>query len=136
MPRGTSIRPGRGKQCVPEGSKGWEGGKKDEQQEERRGIPHSYLRPREQEAEEKKTEAAFTIFTSNKISQGTILIAQSGPWVGEACPKVEWTRRLGTGEGHQFFLRGARDSPCSHLLTFKDRGAPFPLSFSLSIRTS
>lgn len=31
---------------------------------------------REQEAEEKKTEAAFTIFTSNKTLQRTILIAQ------------------------------------------------------------
>ena len=44
----------------------------------------------------KKTEAAFTIFTSNKTSQGTILIAQSGPWVCEAFPKMEWTRRIRT----------------------------------------
>lgn len=32
----------------------------------------------------KKTEAAFTLFTSNPTLQGTILIAQSRPWVAEA----------------------------------------------------
>lgn len=37
-----------------------------------RGHPKS----REREAEGKKTEAAFTIFTSNKTLQSTILIAQ------------------------------------------------------------
>lgn len=57
----------------------------------------------------KNTEAAFTIFTSNKTSQGTILIAQSGPWVCEASPR--WSGQEGLGlEGHQFFLRGAWDS--------------------------
>lgn len=63
-------------------------------QGKRRGIPYRYPRPRKQEAEggKKKTEAAFTIFTSNKTSQGTILIAQSGPWAGDASPR-------GSGQG-------------------------------------
>lgn len=47
----------------------------------------------------KKTEAAFTIFTSNKTSQGTILIAQVRTWVGEAFPKVGWARKIRTGGG-------------------------------------
>lgn len=40
-----------------------------------RGVSY-HPKSREQEAEGKKTEAAFTIFTSNETLQRTILIAQ------------------------------------------------------------
>lgn len=40
------------------------------------GKVRYHPKSREQEAEGKKTEAAFTIFTSNKTLQRTILIAQ------------------------------------------------------------
>lgn len=135
--QGTGSRPGRGMPDVPEGCKRWKGRREDIQP----GGKERYLPPLSQtqktggRRKKTKTEAAFTIFTSNKTSQGTILIAQSGPWVGDAfIPQVERTRRIRTQRGHQYFLRRPWDSSSSHLLKFKALQStapwdPIPLLF-------
>lgn len=57
---------------VPDGYKE----RKHSKQNVQHGKIRDHPKSREQEAEGKKTEAAFTIFTSNKTLQRTILIAQ------------------------------------------------------------
>lgn len=59
----------------------------------------------ENRRQKEKDRSSFYYITSNKTSQGTILIAQSGPWVGEAFPKVEWTERIRT-RGAPVFPKG------------------------------
>ena len=49
--------------------------------------------------QKKKTEAAFTIFTSNKTLQRTILIAQVKAMDGRGIPQGRWARRIGTRRG-------------------------------------
>lgn len=74
-------------------------------QEKNSGVPHLY--PREQEAEEKRQKQLLLYLHPTKLhKEQSLLHSQGGPWVCEAFPKMEWTRRIRT-RGAPIFPKGS-----------------------------
>lgn len=71
---------------------------------EKQWYPPTFIS--ENRRQKKKDRSSFYYIYIHKTSQGTILIAQSGPWVCEAFPKMEWTRRIRT-RGAPIFPKGS-----------------------------